>query len=402
MKEKPIAFMQRRATLHRTVPTVLLALVALFFTQCDSKSGAGEHKKARITGTISNAQGEWLYFNSFEQNQPVAKDSTKIGEKGSFSMPNPAKRIDFYQLSLGNGNNMILITDSSESVQIEAKGADLSNDPKVSGSKHTALLQDHYAKVREKQKKLNALKKEGKSVEDPEKRKEWSQKFQQEKKAYIDYITSFVDEHKSSPAALPALSMLQPVKHKEYFNKVANALEGKMSHSPYYAQLRRQIRKVEKIQKKREQQQKQRAQNPKIEKGEKAPEIEMKNPQGKKIPLSSLQGNYVLVDFWASWCKPCRIENPHMVEIYNKYKDEGFEIYAVSLDKSKKKWKKAIQKDGLPWVHVSDLQLWSSRAAKKYGVNSIPYTVLLDKEGKVMAKGLRGEELEKKLKEVLG
>jgi peroxiredoxin len=133
-----------------------------------------------------------------------------------------------------------------------------------------------------------------------------------------------------------------------------------------------------------------------------APEINLAQPEGSNLALSSLRGKYVLIDFWASWCGPCRKENPNNVAMYNKYKDKGFEIYGVSLDQDPLRWKKAIEADGLTWKHVSDLKGWSSSAGQTYNIKSIPATVLLDPSGKIIAKGLRGEELEAKLAEIFG
>lgn len=137
-----------------------------------------------------------------------------------------------------------------------------------------------------------------------------------------------------------------------------------------------------------------------IEIGDLAPELEFKNPEGKSIKLSSLEGRYVLIDFWASWCGPCRKENPNLVNAYEKYKKatfhkgKGFEIYSVSLDTDKAKWQAAIDKDDLSWkYHVSDLKGWSSAAAKLYKINSIPKSFLLDPNGKIIAKNLRGMKL---------
>ncbi|MDL2309335.1 AhpC/TSA family protein [Bacteroidales bacterium OttesenSCG-928-B11] len=137
--------------------------------------------------------------------------------------------------------------------------------------------------------------------------------------------------------------------------------------------------------------------------GAKAPEIAFSNPEGKVMKLSDLRGKYVLIDFWASWCGPCRRENPHVVSMYNKYKDKGFDVFSVSLDRTKDAWVKAIETDKLTWPnHVSDLKHWASEAAKIYGVNSIPATFLVDKEGRIIAKNLRGAELTNALKQIFG
>jgi peroxiredoxin len=133
-----------------------------------------------------------------------------------------------------------------------------------------------------------------------------------------------------------------------------------------------------------------------------APDLSFKNPEGKLLKLSDLRGKVVLLDFWASWCRPCRMENPNVVAAYKKFKDKGFAIYSVSLDQNGDSWKAAIQQDGLIWPdHVSDLKGWQSEPARTYSVQSIPAQFLLDKDGKIIAKNLRGEQLEQKLYELL-
>jgi peroxiredoxin len=134
--------------------------------------------------------------------------------------------------------------------------------------------------------------------------------------------------------------------------------------------------------------------------GADAPDIVLPDVNGKTVKLSDFKGKVVLVDFWASWCGPCRMENPNVVRMYNAYKDKGFEILGVSLDKDRNAWLEAIQKDGLRWTQVSDLKYWQSDAAKLYNVTGIPYTVLVGKDGKIIEKNLRGPALDAKLKEI--
>ena len=131
-----------------------------------------------------------------------------------------------------------------------------------------------------------------------------------------------------------------------------------------------------------------------VNEGAMAPEIKLATPAGPTLALSSLRGKYVLIDFWASWCGPCRRENPNVVKTYATYKDKGFEIFGVSLDQNREAWLKAIEADKLLWKHVSDLQYWNSAGAQAYQVNSIPQTFLVNPEGRIIAKGLRGAALD--------
>ncbi|MDP4664181.1 MAG: TlpA family protein disulfide reductase, partial [Salibacteraceae bacterium] len=169
----------------------------------------------------------------------------------------------------------------------------------------------------------------------------------------------------------------------DYYLKVIQALDGTANGNEYYDALSSEVLAMRKL-----------------APGSPAPEISLPQPNGEMLSLSDLKGQYVLIDFWASWCGPCRRENPNVKRVYEKYHDKGFEILGVSLDKAANAWTAAIAQDGLTWKHVSDLQYWNSSVVPEYQITGIPLTVLVDKEGNIIAKNLRGPALEEKLAEI--
>jgi thiol-disulfide isomerase/thioredoxin len=213
-------------------------------------------------------------------------------------------------------------------------------------------------------------------------------------------------------SAVYLLSSLNPQEDTDFIKGQIAEIEKTTPNSIYLNNIKDIIKKVEaqpsqeEMLKQQAQQQAQaqvQAQAGVAEVSGEAKEIVMNGLDGKtQMKLSDLRGKVVLVDFWASWCKPCRRDNPNVVKMYHEYKNKGFDIFSVSLDKSADRWAQAVAQDGLVWnSHVSDLKFWNNAAAKAWGVSSIPATFLLDKEGKVIAKNLRGAALEAKLKEIL-
>ncbi|MBL6950921.1 MAG: TlpA family protein disulfide reductase, partial [Bacteroidales bacterium] len=200
-----------------------------------------------------------------------------------------------------------------------------------------------------------------------------------------ELIVQFAKEHNSSVVA-PYLILRNAYQFElPELEEVSVVLDTNMNGSSYYDKLMDRVEILKSVQI-----------------GQPAPDFTQNDTAGNPLTLSSLQGKYLLVDFWASWCGPCRAENPNVVEAWKKYHKKGFDILGVSLDRNKEKWIEAIDKDDLTWNQVSDLQYWSNDASKLYGVNSIPANVLIDPEGIIIARNLRGEDLQLKLEEILG
>lgn len=211
------------------------------------------------------------------------------------------------------------------------------------------------------------------------------EKYMQHVKQYNDQIAVLLVQ--KSPS-LAVINLLQSniIDKDQYYNTYVQVAEKLKREWPDYSQAKNFISYVDKMKL--------------LAIGQPAPEISLPNPEGKVVPLSSMKGKYVLVDFWAKWCGPCRQENPNVVAAFQKYKDKGFTVYGVSLDRNREDWIQAIQQDKLTWTHVSDLKYWQSEAAKTYNITGIPFSLLLDPNGVIIDKNLRGAALHAKLAEI--
>lgn len=201
------------------------------------------------------------------------------------------------------------------------------------------------------------------------------------------YLSNFITTHASSPASLDALKQfLFPIPGDvRFIKKMFSKLSADVQHSPKGKEISGQLDKLALV-----------------AVDAMAPDFEQVDTNGKLVKLSDFRGKYVLVDFWASWCKPCRKENPALVKAYAEYKNSNFTILGVSMDRSKEAWVGAIAEDGLTWLQVADIDNKSNRAADIYQIQAIPQNVLVDPSGKIIARNLRGEQVEKKLFETLG
>ncbi len=315
-------------------------------------------------------------------------DTAVVKSSGEFEMISQIEEIGFYRLGFSqNQNYLSLVVSPDDEITISGNYGGLEGKANIEGSEESLALQQYFASQSKSQNTADSIMREMQFAQQ-------NQNTVNYRNALIHYrmheqsnqarIKEFLKENDDRVAALAALSNLDPERDYELFVEVLNNLEPKLSSNPIYTKLKTKVDNLAKTQV-----------------GAIAPEISMAGVDGENINLSSLRGKYVLIDFWASWCKPCRIENPNVVRMYNEYKDKDFEIFGVSLDEERNKWLQAIEEDNIEWVQVSDLRGWNNEAAQTFNVNSIPETVLLDPDGEIIARGLRGRELEEKLAEIL-
>jgi peroxiredoxin len=341
-----------------------------------------------ISGSFNNSKAEKVLLEQLSINQIIPLDSTSIDADGNFEMDAKISEKGFYRLSLNPNNYIILILDSNDVVKVSGDAENIAETYTIESPGDSKLLWELNNYLKKNYRMRDSLQQVFQEyMYHPDRDsvgRVLENQYNQSVENLSTFVKSFIDNNPQSFATLAAIEQLNPDSDFEYFKKVAANLNEKYPESAYVKGLQNRVTEMSRT-----------------AIGSVAPELELRNPDGQTVKLSDLRGKVVLIDFWASWCKPCRMENPNVVRMYNQYKSKGFEIFGVSLDKEKEAWINAIKEDNLTWFHASDLQMWSSPVVRLYGFTGIPYTVLVDEEGKIIAKNLRGEQLERKLEEVL-
>lgn len=364
---------------------IFLGLLSLA-TACSTETPSG----LKITGNAQKlSEGDEVYIEVVGTDGVKPLDTMILDAEGSFLTYLDVEEPSFYRLNFkGKQIVTLILSGEDQQVTINVEGDNPQGFVEVSGSYDTEyknqiddLMKSYRQEIQQFQQRQIQARQNNDAAGFQVAQQQMMNLARKTEKELKDKIR----EISPSLAAFYGLQMIDPAQNFAFMDSIATELSVEMPNNFHVQGL------LDQMNAKRT-----------VSIGAIAPELELQNPEGKMVKLSSLRGKYVLIDFWAAWCRPCRAENPNVVRMYNKYANENFEIYGVSLDKTREAWLKAIEQDGLPWVHVSDLKFWNSIAAQKYSVNAIPATFLIDPDGKIIAKNLRGASLEAKLEEIFG
>lgn len=378
---------------------LILLVVTLVFASCNESKETGYVINGNAEGIHNGVRVRLAQID--EKGKQVIKDSAVVMD-GKFNIKGAVEEPGVYFLSAdGTPGNMVFMLENSDiNIDFNSK---MPMDSKVTGSESNKSYEDFQNGMLEFRKEGEAIMKRFQELGQepaPETRDSIKKAMDNMRQRQLAYPLSFVENNNDSYFSLNLIQLessrptFDVVKYKEIFESFPANLKESKRGQIVKQRLDELYKEYEKI--------------AHLDVGKIAPNFESKTPEGETVSLNDLKGKVTIIDFWAAWCGPCRRENPNVVKVYEQYHDKGLEIIGISLDGApnqkdpKKAWLDAIEKDGLEWNHLSSLMYFNDPVAKQYNIKSIPATYILDEEGKIVAKNLRGAALELKIKELLG
>jgi len=367
------------------IKQILLLLVAsTAFYACTDKD------KFEISGKFENAAPQTkVYLFGIDRASEVALDSTVLSDKGEFKFTNTTPEVDFFRVKIDH-SEYILIAKNGDRINLEANLKDELMNYKLSGAEEAEKLEELNKHRNEFLAKNAAL--EAQFQENIEKEPQSRQAIMNQMKPammkvnedQVNYIIKFAMDNTDALAGFYAINSLSPSDYEQELLAYADKIKSNFNKNQAVTDFLVRMAKLRSVQV-----------------GQSAPDFTMNTIDGKSVKLSGLRGKYVMIDFWASWCVPCREENPNVVKAYQKFKDKNFTILGISLDKDPVAWKQAVVADGLTWTHASELKDFEGPTVRAYQVDGIPANFILDPEGKIIGKNLRGADLEAFLSKTL-
>ncbi|MDX2002197.1 MAG: TlpA disulfide reductase family protein [Chitinophagales bacterium] len=361
---------------------VLITLAAFF--SCNSSASNDANNGYQIKGNLKGADGMTIYLDKLSFNQGVPIDTNIIGKDGAFEMKGDIKEKGLYLLRISQDKTWVVILGPGEKIDFNGDFNNLFGY-EVKGSAENTSLAGFIKNFGSRSLQMQQISQDFNNARmnnaDQQALMSYQLQYQQLGQMINSEIKGYADTVSSPLLAVFAGSLLPMEQEYAYLEALVKKADAKQPNSPFIGEMKNRL-----------------APFTSLSDGKPAPDFEVKGPKGETYKLSQLKGQVVLLDFWASWCRPCRMENPNVVTAYNTYKDKGFTVFSVSLDDNMQAWVQAIGQDNLAWpYHGSELKKWDSAIGRMYNVSSIPTNFLIDKDGKIIGKNLRGEALQQKL-----